>query len=194
MRVAIVLILGLGLMPLADARSPADWDIDDARMARKIEIQVDKAGNLQEIEFHIDPARVPAAVREAMDKLHPGGKFTGAEKERQGGVLYYELTSEVNGMEAEAMFRPDGTLHAEENEVAASAVPEAVRRTVEATFPGAQVSKWEEIRDGSRKLVEYHVKLVAGGRQVKAMITQAGAVTGAVLEVPAEIEVPIPVR
>ncbi|MFV1959552.1 MAG: PepSY-like domain-containing protein [Planctomycetota bacterium] len=190
-------VLALALvatLALADADTDSLWDIDDARIATKIEIQVDKAGNVLEAEFHVDPQVVPAAVRAAMEKLHPGGTFTDAEIERQDGVLYYELTSTSDGRESEAMFLPDGTLHSEENEVGESEVPEAVRAAIKAAFADGQATKWEEIRDEERQLVEYHVKLTRGGRKIKAMVTTKGVLRGAVLEVPAEIEVPISLR
>lgn len=188
---AAAVIVG-ALVAVAFAGPPSAFDIDDARVATKIEIQMDKAGRIGEIEFHVDPARVPAAVRAAMDALHPGGPFTGAEKERQDGVLYYELTREVNGLEVEAMFTPDGKLHSEEIEVAEAAVPGAVKAAVATAYPDATVSKWESIHNAARALVEYHVKLVSGGQKVKVMVTPGGAITGAMLEVPAEIEVPAP--
>lgn len=182
------------LFSFADADSHPGWDIDDARLAKKIEMQVDKNGRIQEIEFHTDPSVVPEAVRAAMRKLHPEGSFTGAEIERQDGVLYYELTSTTDGLDSESMFLPDGTLHSEENEVRADAVPQAVKDAVMSTFANCQVTAWEEIKDGDRALVEYHVKLEHDGRNVKAMVSTGGAVTGAVLEIPAEIEVPISLR
>ena len=196
MRFMLITFIALlfGGVSLVGAGSHTLWDIDDARIAKKIEIQVDKSGAFREVEFHVDPSMVPAAVRAAMDKLHPGGTHVDAEVERQGGVTYYEITTKLNDVEFEAMFLPDGTLHAEENQVAASAVPEVARKAVATAFAGADVRKWEEIRDGGRNLVEYHVKLDHEGRRIKAMVSTAGQVTGAVLEVPAEIEVPIVVR
>lgn len=190
---SVILVAFLVGLAWAEASDTSLWSIDDARIARKIEIQVDEAGNYREVEFHVDPAAVPAAVRDAMRKLHPGCVHKDAEIEREGDVTYYEITSEKDGLEYEAMFLPDGTLHAEENQIAASNVPETVRAAVTAAFPSGEVAKWEEIRDGKRTLVEYHVKLADKGRKVKAAVSTAGSVTRAVLEVPAEIEVPIPV-
>ena len=170
------------------------WSLSDARVAEKLEIQVDHAGNRTEVEYHILPDAVPEAVRKAMDELHPGGPFIGAEKEFENGVLYYELTREVDGFEVEAMFTPSGSLHSEEIAVAADTVPDVVKAGVSAAYPGGTVKVWEEIRGSKRELKEYHVKLTDGGLNYKVVVTLGGTVARAVREVPAEVEVPVPVR
>lgn len=192
MRALTAAVIVGALVAVAFAGPPNGFDIDDARMAKKIEMQLDKAGRMVEIEFHVDPKDVPAAVRAAMDKLHPGGPFTGAEKEREDGVLYYELTREVNGFEVEAMFSPDGRLHSEEIQVPENEVPGVVKAAVAAAYPKGSEPTFEEIRNDERNLVEYHVKLSAGGRKHKVMVSPGGTIKGAVLELEAEIEVPAP--
>ena len=182
----------LGLVLFAQAAPTSLWDIDDARSAVKLEILVDKAGGFTEIEYHIDPATVPAAVRAAMDKLHPGGPFTAAERERNDGVLYFELSREVGGFEVEAMFTPEGKLHSEEVTVAADSVAPEVRAALAKALPQGKVTAWEEIRDSQRALVEYHVKVDHGGRHWKVMMSTAGAITGSVRVAPAAIEGPTP--
>lgn len=169
----------------------AKWDNGHAAGARKLEVQVDKAGRYTEVEYHIAPDEVPAAVRAAMDKMHPGGPFEDAEREMDGGKLYYELTRRVGGMEVEAMFSPDGMLHSEEIQVPMNKVPEAVRSRAMSSLSGGQVTKWEEIRNDKREIVEYHVKMSRGGDKFKLMFSTDGQLKGMVREVPAEIEVPV---
>jgi hypothetical protein len=182
----------LGVVLFAQAGPTSLWDIDDARAAVKLEILVNKSGEPTEIEFHIDPATVPAAVQAAMDKLHPGGPYTAAERERNDGVLYFELSREVGGFEVEAMFTPEGKLHSEEISVAADKVAPAVRAAVAKALPQGTVTAWEEIRNADRALIEYHVKVDNAGKHWKVMLSTSGAITGSVLEIPAEIEVPTP--
>jgi hypothetical protein len=168
----------------------ARWSNDDALDAKKIEMTVNAQGKPTEIEFHMSPAEVPQVVREAMDKLHPGGAFTDAEKEWNGGKLYYELSREVKGMEVEAMFTPDGQLFQQEVEVPQSKVPAGVQTAARAALSGGKVTKWEEIRDGDNTLLEYHVKMSRGGKDFKLMITLGGRVKAVYREIPSEIEVP----
>ena len=171
--------------------SSAHWSNDDALMARSIEMQVDEGGSLTEIEYKIDPMKTPAAVRAAMDRLHPGGPFTDAEKEWNEGQLYFELSRVVGGMEVEAMFTPEGKLHSEEVQVTAAKVPAAVKSAIQSRWPRATVKKWEEIRDSERMVREYHVKLRQGDRHLKVAVSTAGVVRAAWREMPAEIEVPL---
>ena len=69
------------------------------------EMQVDGRGMPTEIEYHIAPSEVPAAVQSAMRQLYPGASFTGAEHETHAGQKYWELTVTVNGHDVEAMFQ-----------------------------------------------------------------------------------------
>ncbi|MEW6073699.1 MAG: hypothetical protein AB1726_14035 [Planctomycetota bacterium] len=186
-----VLLLGLAAATAAACQSAPALSNRDALTAVKLELQVDGEGALAEIEYHIAPADVPPAVRAAMDALHPGGPYTDAEREVQGGELYYELNRLVGGLEVEAMFTPEGELHSEELEIPAAKAPAAVRDAVAARHPAGQVTKVEEIRDGRRELVQYHVKLKEGGRAYKAMFSPAGEHIATYREIVAEVEVPV---
>ncbi|MHC4729199.1 MAG: hypothetical protein ACYS6Z_01250 [Planctomycetota bacterium] len=181
----MLLILAILLPACGGAR----WNSEDALNARKIEMTMNAQGKPTEVEFHISPSQVPEVVRTAMDKLHPGGAFTDAEKEWNGGKLYYELSREVKGMEVEAMFTPDGELFQQEIEVAQAKVPAGVQTAARAALSGGKVKKWEEIRDGNNALLEYHVKMARGGKDYKLMLTTAGRVTAVYREIPSEIEV-----
>lgn len=175
---------------LLPACGGARWNNEDALQAKKIEMSMNAQGKPMEVEFHISPGQVPEPVRAAMDKLHPGGPFTGAEKEWNNGKLYYELTREVKGMEVEAMFTPDGQLYQQEISVPQSKIPAGVQTACRAALSGGKVRNWEEIRDAENALLEYHVKMARGGKNYKLMVTTDGRVTSVYREIPAEIEVP----
>jgi len=175
---------------LAGCAGHASWEIEEGLAARKIEVQTDAAGRPVEIEYHLDVEAVPATVRAAMDELHPGGKAVAAEKEWNGSTLFWEVSKEIDGREVEAMFHPDGTLHSEEIEVAVGSVPEAVQEAVRKRM-GAPATKWEEVRDGDRRLVEYHAKLTVDAKDYKVLVSSDGEVLGVYREIPAEIEAPV---
>jgi len=185
--------IGLGaalvLIALAPAcKSGPGWNNDDALAATKLEIQLDKSGRMVEVEYHMKPEHVPANIREAMAKLHPGGRFTDAEKEWNGGKLYWELSATVRGMEVEAMFTPDGMLYRQEVQVPAAKVPAAVRDAASRAVAGGRIRKWEEIRSADA-LLEYHTKIDEGGNHWKVAIKLDGTVRGVWRETPAEVEV-----
>jgi hypothetical protein len=188
---ALAIMTAFVVLPGCGGMSHAKWDNDRASKARTLEVQVDKGGRHTEVEYHISPDSVPAAVRQAMDRLHPGGAFDDAEYETSHGKPYYELARKVNGMEVEAMFTPDGELYSEEIQVPMSKVPEAARSRMMSAMAGGQATMWEEIRDGKREVTAYHVKMSRGGDKFKLMFKPDGALEGMVREVPAEIEVPV---
>ncbi|MFQ5505373.1 MAG: PepSY-like domain-containing protein [Planctomycetota bacterium] len=163
----------------------------EAGAANKIEIALGSGGQYAEVEYHIPPERVPQAVRDAMNRLHPGAAFDDAEKEIIAGTTYYELTRTVDGRAVEAMFHADGTLHSEELQVPRNRVPRVVRAAIDSRYPDGEVTSWEEIRDGNRELNEYHVKVERSGKHYKVILSAEGLVTRILREVPAEFEVPV---
>ena len=175
---------------LVSCASQTEWRTEDALAADKVEVQVDGDGRALEIEYHVSPDVVPAAVHTAMDTLHPGGQAIGGEKEFIGSQLFWELSKVIDGREVEAMFHPDGTLRSEEAEVAVEDVPDEVRAAVAARLAGT-VRKWETVRDSDRALIEYHAKVDSDGRQYKLVVSTDGEILRVVRELLAEIEVPV---
>jgi len=180
----------IGLFLLTACASGPALHNEDGREAERLEIAMDSMGHPREIEYHIQPEAVPAAVHAAMETLHPGGRMTTAEKEYLGVDLYWELAKEIDGFAVEAMFRPDGTLHSQEVEVAASTVPESVKSAVARAGYG-DVRVWEEIHDGMQQLVEYHAKTTRDGRNYKLLVGVDGQLLSVYREIEAEIEIPV---
>ncbi|MEZ6005893.1 MAG: hypothetical protein R3F17_00130 [Planctomycetota bacterium] len=183
-------LLLLPLLLASCASTPSLWDNGQALSAETLEVQVDTQGRFTEVEYHISPAAVPKAVHNAMNKLHPGGGATGAEREYVDGKLCWELTKTIDGREIEAMFWPDGTLHSEEIQIAATDVPTVVVETLDASQAG-DVTSWESIAGNQQVITEYHAKVHHEGRKYKVAIAADGRLLSIVREVVAEIEVPV---
>ena len=185
------IVFALCVGAVSSCRSTPGWSLEDALSAESIEMGIDEDGRPVEVEYHVSPDVVPARVIAAMEALHPGGQTIGAEKEFLDATLYWELSKSIEGREVEAMFLPNGQLHSEEMEVPAVKVPRAVQEAVQARFDGP-ATKWEEIRNGDRRLVEYHAKWTVDGKKYKVIVSTDGSVLGVLREVPAEIEVALP--
>lgn len=168
-----------------------DWNNQDALMANKIEMKVTATGEITETEYHVDPDEVPEDVLDAMKALYPGGTVTGAEKERMGGTLYYEVVMEVDGRTVEAMFLPDGTLYMQEVETDAQKVPQPVKDAISNRFGTIKVTSWERLSDAQGKIVAYHAKFAQGSRNLKVAVSPVGDIEEILRETPAEIEVPM---
>ena len=178
------------------------WDLDDARVASKIELKMGKCGEIVDCEYHVTPDMVPPAVTAAMNALYPGLPPIAAEKELEGGQRFYELSVTWHGKTVEAMFTPAGEIHSQEIATAIGdpdfPVPAAVAATIAAKYPAGQGVEYEVILDEDGAVVEYHVKLTEGvapnEKRYKLILTPGGYLADAYLEVVAELEVPIPPR
>ena len=172
------------------ASGPTMVDVALAREAESLELRLDENGALVEIEYHVKPEAVPIAVRSAFHQMNPGVKPTGAEREFQGGQEYWELKASLGSLSVEAMFLPDGTLHSEEREIETNAVPAEVRGAIDAVYSGAGSGGWEQIRDASGNVKEFHVKFEWNGKAHKIAVSPQGEILWKLLEIPAEFEVP----
>ncbi len=184
------IICCLIMSSLLSCTSDPVWTNRDLLESNSAEIGIDHHGRITNIEYHIDPGDVPQAIRDAMDALHPGGEYVGAEKEVTEGRVLFELTRRVDGREVEALFTQAGHLVSEEIQIPIEAVPTAVKASVAALLPEGEVTGWEEIRDGARRLTAYHVKVRWEGRRYKVDLTPAGGLNVLIVELPAELEVP----
>ena len=181
------------------AQGAATWD---ARMALdeavKLEVTLDAQGQMSEIEYHVDPSTMPQHIKDAMTKAFPGKtvNITAGEKEHVDGVLHYELSAEIDGMEYEAMFTESGQPHVWEIQVKQGVVPPKVVQAIQGRYPGADLTKvvWEKIvygGDPNGDPSEYHVKVPFQGKNYKVVLAPTGYVVDTFREIPAEIEVPV---
>lgn len=171
---------------------PATFDVRRASEAELLELSLSKSGAVTTIEYHVDTAEVPPAVKQSMDRLHPGGPFTGAEYEvLESGEGLWELSRVVDGRKVEALFHADGRLHSEELEIDGSTVPDPVRSRLRERFPRGSGWSFEEIRNEQQRPVEFHVKLEQDGMRYKAAVYQNGHIRAIWREVQAEVEVPV---
>lgn len=156
----------------------------------RIEIAVGRSGTVEEVEFHVPPASVPEAVRQAAAWL--AGAPESAEIEYVGGRKYYELSGRGEGGRAvEAMFYPDGTLYQLELERDAAAAPPGVAEQARAWGGAGEITSWEEIQDARRRTSGWHVKKTVQGIRYKLIFSAAGELQRVYRETPAEIEVAV---
>ena len=206
MRYVVVGVLTLGIVALAVAGNGTSlWNIDDARLVAEtpgkgIEMKVAINGAYEEIEYHYplsEIGKVPPQVRDKMDQMFPG-PVTGIEKEYHASGTYWELTKLVNQKKHEVMFDTAGKPVSFEIAIDVGEVPPPVKNGLEAAYPQAANTavEWEKIIDGEDLATPpsaYHAKFKVGSRALKVVVQPNGHVPAAYLEVPAEIEVPVPV-
>jgi hypothetical protein len=190
-----VAVLAVTMLPAASApesRFPADAGTTVAMMGPDdvLEMSFGKDGSIDDVEFHVPYDRLPAPVREALDKLLPGDAL-GAEIEHTAQGVLYEVTKKgEGGAETEILVDASGKVVNWEVVVDAAKVPEAVKKAADGAT-GGTATQYEEIRDGARALTAYHVKKDESGIKWKIAISPAGAVQSVRREVKAEIEVTV---
>jgi len=167
-------------------------DSDRAQGAENLAFRVDSRGRLVRTEYRIATSDVPEKVCAAMDRLHPGDDYTGAEFEIRGRKTYYQLSRVVDGFRVESLFSDDGTLEEETLEIPAEKAPIAVRETVQERFPDAADPGFESLRDGQGQVKEYQVTLRLGDRTYRLSLSPEGQLARVWRELTAEVEVPVP--
>ena len=198
------------------------WDIDAARMASGIEIKIHSNGTIEDVEYHVPVATVPTAAIAKMGELYegfdPASEEAKAEKEYEGGELFFELAWTVTWTEGEGeeqkefqskhevMFTPSGEVHSKEIRVHHDSQSDQqkypdlpqIRQGVMDKY-GEDNLVLEVILDAADELVEYHVKVhtdvgTPQEKHHKLIVTKDGFLAGAYLEVVSELEVPVPPR
>jgi len=205
MRVALSVVAVVALAAVAFAGGAMWWDIDAARMASAIEIKIHSNGTIEDVEYHVPVATVPTAVVDKMKELYEGFDPTSdeakAEKEYEGGELFFELAWTVEGKKHEVMFTPSGEVHSKEIEIdwgdSTYGDLTPIKTDIQGRY-GVSQSRCEVILDAADQLVEFHVKLTTGSgddaKKHKLIVTKDGFLAGAYLEVVSELEVPVPPR
>jgi uncharacterized membrane protein YkoI len=119
---------------------------------------------------------LPEPVRAAAHTMTAGGAVKHVEMEKAEGQVVYAVEASMGGTDKEFTFSADGTLLAEEEDVALADVPEAVRATAEEYFGGrSRLSASKEIAGG---VTSYEVEGRKGGREVSLRLSETGSVLG----------------
>lgn len=197
--VALVLILGLAAVAWAKI---ADWEWDIAKLTATmtetgIEIRVDQAGTVKEIEYNLPLSKkdlVPKKVLTKMAGLY-STPLTAIEKEREGGTVYWELSTVVGGKKHEVRFLEDGEPQRFEIEIDAPPTnPVDIAAKLEALHPGPKEGlTWEKVVEGpddKGPATAYHAKFKKDGKRHKVVLDAEGREVGVWYEIAAELEVP----
>jgi uncharacterized cupredoxin-like copper-binding protein len=109
-------------------------------------------------EEKITVDQLPAKVTAAISAKYPGAKVVGAEKEVDEGKTLFEVAIEDKGSKAEISLDAEGTIVEIERQITDKDLPEAVRKSFHADYPGGELKKIEEITVGDS--ISYEVLVV----------------------------------
>jgi hypothetical protein len=119
-------------------------------------------------ESKVQLGDVPKAGVEAVKAMFPGAEITGAAKETEDDKTVYEVTLKQKGRTIDVTVGLDGKIQVVEKEIAASNLPAAVKRALEAKYPKATykiVEQVEAMKDGKLTLDFYETLLVTANKE-----------------------------
>ncbi len=122
---------------------------------------------------------LPKKVAQAAQARYPHGKITAAEREEEAGKVTFELKITDGKRKLELAVSAEGKPLSEEEEIALSELPAAVKQAIAASPKhGASTLKAaERITDASdAKLVRYEVKVARGQTRYELLVEATGKI------------------
>jgi hypothetical protein len=127
-----------------------------------------------------EKVELPKKVEAALKAKFPKYKITKATKEKEGGVLVYDIEFTVDGKKFEADIKEDGTIVNWEKDIPVKDLPFAVKKAILAKYPGCKVVDAAEVtavKGAKEELEGYEVNLVtAAKKKVEVTVSPAGKI------------------
>lgn len=118
-----------------------------------------------------DP-KLPKPVQDAFQARFPNAVISKVTKEKEKGLVVYDIEFRQGGQKLEADIAADGRIQNWEQEVAAADLPAAVRQSVDKRYPQAalkEAMKITTVTSGHESLEGYEVVLQPKGRRAVEM-------------------------
>jgi hypothetical protein len=109
-------------------------------------------------ETKVTRAGVPKAVRAAFTASYPKATMHGFSREKEDGVVCYEIESKEGGVSRDVLYHADGTVVEVEESIAAADLPPAVIAAVANLKPAAKLVSAEKITNKNGTGYEVHLK------------------------------------
>jgi uncharacterized membrane protein YkoI len=116
----------------------------------------------------ITPDKLPKKVADAVKARFPGAEITGAEKEKEGGAIVYDVELKHKGRKYEMEIKEDGTVIEIEKQVDEKDLPEAVKKAVLAKYPKAKLDEIMEVnkvKDKKETPDHYEIVIVTADKK-----------------------------
>jgi hypothetical protein len=134
-----------------------------------------KEGKEADSETKINKKDLPAAVLHAFQREYPLAKITGAAREIEADVEYYEIESKEHGTKRDMLYRADGGLVSVEEVIRPHYLPAFVREAVMQQYPKGKIKSAEKITRAG--LSSFEVVVRDGNRYYEVALTAYGRIT-----------------
>ncbi len=108
----------------------------------------------KEPERDITAQEVPPAVLQVFNQAYPNAAIKNYAEETEQGQKFYEISCEFQGRKIDALYKPDGTVAAIEEVIAAEQLPENIQRAVATEFQQFSIKLTEKIEKEGKTFFE----------------------------------------
>jgi uncharacterized membrane protein YkoI len=119
--------------------------------------------------------KVPKAVLKTVKAKFKGAEVVGAQTEKDGDKIVYEINLKMKGKAIDVSLTPDGKIVSVEKTIAAKDLPRPVAEAVNSKYPKSKLERVEEITEGDKK--SYEVLIVtAEKKKVEVVLDRDGKI------------------
>jgi hypothetical protein len=126
-------------------------------------------------ETKINKKDLPAAVLNAFEREYPLAKITGAAREIEGDVEYYEIESKEHGTKRDVLYQADGGLVSVEETFRPRDLPIFVDDAIMHEYPKGKIKSAEKITRA--RVSSFEVVVQDGKRYFEVALTADGRIT-----------------
>jgi hypothetical protein len=123
-------------------------------------------------EQSLKKKNVPKPILEAFTKAYPKATIKGFAKEKDKGVMEYEVESVEGMIHRDISYKADGTVIVVEESMAFNDLPEVVRNAVSKDYPKWKIIICEKVTKAS--VVRYELLLKTGGKKMELVYNADG--------------------
>ena len=124
-------------------------------------------------EKKLTRSQLPAPVQARVDAESQGATVKGFSEEKEKGQIFYEAEMTVNGHSKDVLIDAKGNVVEVEEEVAANALPDAVRDGLQAKAGKGKLGRVESLTKQG-KLVAYEAKVLTDGKKSEIQVGPDG--------------------
>ncbi len=125
--------------------------------------------------------KLPALIKEAVQKKFPNAKLVQAEKETEDGKTVYDVAIENREQKLSVSVTPEGKIVSYEKKIEQKDLPKAVTDALAAKYPNATYRVVEEVYkvNGDEEKMEYYeiAFTTADKKKMEVLITPEGKIT-----------------
>jgi hypothetical protein len=144
------------------------------------EQQAEEAKVESKAEAPIELDKIPKVVMAALKAKFPDAEIHKWTKEKEGDIVVYDIEFKQQDRKFEADIKEDGSIHNWEKEIAATDLPEAVKKAAEDKYPNSthkEIMEITAVKQGDDVLEGYEIVLeTAEKKEIEITVAPDGEI------------------